>query len=262
MKIIDWKDYFQDSQEHTISGTIKIIEKFPMTPFPCERRIWIYLPPSYDQSTQHYPVIYMHDGQNLFDLLTSYSGEWQVDKNIDRLCHEHKTEGAIIIGIDNGGDTRFDEYIPSYQGDHYVDFIVTTLKPFIDQSFRTLPERETTGTAGSSLGGLISLYLGFKRPDVFSKIGAFSPSMDFAKDSFTGWSKTHDMKIYLDVGTQELLPYNSARHYADLVWGTYYQLILAGFGDEELRLLVDKDATHCEAAWAHRFPRAFLWLFA
>lgn len=261
MKIIDWKDYAKDSSGHTVTGNLKMIESFPIPQFDSVRRIWIYLPPNYDDSQDSYPVLYMHDGQNLFDQLTSYSGEWQIDKSMDQLFAENQTRGAIVVGIDNGGETRFEEYIPKYQGDRYLNFIVHTLKPFIDKNFRTLPDRNHTGTAGSSLGGLISLYMGLKRSDVFSKIAAFSPAMSFAGESFNGCIKVQDMKIYLDVGTQESLPYNSYRKYAHLVWVTYYQLICAGFSNEELKLIVDKDAGHEEAAWGKRFPKAFLWLF-
>jgi len=262
MDIVDWKDYAQNPGEHTVTGYMKIIEKFPMPQFNTVRRIWIYLPPDYDESMQAYPVLYMHDGQNLFDEITSYSGEWKIDKSMDRLFAQQKIAGTIVVGIDNGGDARFEEYVPKCQGDKYLNFVVHTLKPFIDKTFRTLSGRDHTGTAGSSLGGLISLYMGLKRSDIFSKIGAFSPAMSFAGDSFNSCIKIQNMKIYLDVGTQESLPYNSYRKYAHLVWVTYYQLICAGFSNEELKLIVDKDAGHEEAAWARRFPNAFLWLFS
>lgn len=262
MEIIDWQEQVVGTGKKKIGGRIKIIENFPVPQFDNTRRIWIYLPPDYEETQEGYPVLYMHDGQNLFDQATSYSGAWQIDKSLDGLYQEEKTRGIIVVGIDNGGETRFEEYIPKHQGDKYLNFVVHTLKPFIDKNFRTLPERQHTGTAGSSLGGLISLYMGLKRSDVFSKIAAFSPAMSFAGDSFNGCIKVQDMKIYLDVGTAEALPYNSYRKYAHLVWVTYYQLICAGFRNEELKLIVDKDAGHEEAAWARRFPDAFLWLFS
>jgi len=262
MKLIDWTEYVSNPKEHTVNGTMKIIEKFPMPQFQRQRRIWIYLPPNYHDADLTFPVIYMHDGQNLFDRLTSYSGEWCVDESMNRLCTEKRTRGAIVVGIDNGGEVRFDEYIPSYSGDKYLDFMVNNLKPYIDRAFRTKPSRAHTGTAGSSLGGLISLYMGLKRPDIFSKIGAFSPAMSFADDGFQNWVKEYDMKIYLDVGTNESLPYDSSRKYADLVWNTYYQLLTNGFGNDEVKLVVEKDAGHNEEAWARRFPEAFLWLFS
>ncbi len=261
MKIIDWEDYIPNPQQHTVTGNIKIIEWFPLRQLGRYRRIWIYLPPGYEQSKQRYPVLYMHDGQNLFDQVTSYSGEWQVDESLNRLCKKNRTKGVIVVGIDNGGGARFDEYIPDYSGDKYAACIVDTLKPFIDSQFRTLPGREHTGTAGSSLGGLISLYMGYTHPDVFSRIGAFSPAMHFAGECLDGWHKQADMKIYLDVGTREHLSYNSAREYADFVWDSYYRLICAGFSQKEVKLVVEKDAAHNEADWARRFPDAFLWLF-
>ncbi len=261
MKLVDWTEYVSKPEEHTVSGAMKIIESFPMHEFQRQRRIWIYLPPGYEKIEERFPVLYMHDGQNLFDALTSYSGEWQIDESINHLCAKQITKGAIVVGIDNGGETRFDEYIPSYNGDKYLDFIVNNLKPYIDRAFRTQPGREHTGLAGSSLGGLISLYMGLKRPDVFSKLGVFSPAMSFAGDSFKDFGKKYDMKIYLDVGTKESLPYDSSRKYADLVWNTYYHLLDKGFRNDEVQFLVEKDAGHNEEAWARRFPNAFLWLF-
>ena len=197
MDIVNGKDNAKNSSGHTVSGYLKIIEKFPVPQFDSIRRIWIYLPPNYDESQECYPGLYMHDGQNLFDQLTSYSGEWQIDKSLDQLFAQQQTRGAIVVGIDNGGESRFEEYIPKYQGDKYLNFVVHTLKPFIDKNFRTLPDRDNTGTAGSSLGGLISLYMGLKRSDIFSKIAAFSPAMSFAGESFNGCIKVQDMKIYL-----------------------------------------------------------------
>jgi predicted alpha/beta superfamily hydrolase len=204
----------------------------------------------------------MHDGQNLFDSTTSHVGEWHVDKTLDKLFYEKSLSGIIVVGIDNGRESRIDEYIPSKKGRYYACFISNTLKPYIDKRFRTLPGREYTGVMGSSLGGLISLYMGAKYPHIFSKIGAVSPAMYFSGDSLKNVSRKLDMKIYMDVGTKEDLPYTTARQYADDVWKTYFQLICAGFSSDEMRLIVDKDAAHCEAAWSRRFASTIKWLYA
>lgn len=262
MQPYNWKEAAsRQGQITTALENIWVINEFHIPQLNRNRRIWIYLPPDYELTDLRYPVLYMHDGQNLFDVSTSYSGEWEIDKTLDRLFGEQKLSGLIVVGIDNGADKRMEEYIPSQEGERYASFIVDTLKPFIDQNLRTLPQREFTGVAGSSLGGLISLFLGLNWPDVFSKVGAFSPAMHFADNVLAGVEKRASMKLYLDVGTKEYLSYTGAQQYADHVWNCYYHLLTAGFDNNELCFIVEKDATHNEAAWAGRFAEAVLWLY-
>lgn len=148
-----------------------------------EKTIRILLPCDYEKNDLNYPVLYMLDGQNLFDETMSHSGEWGVDEAMDSLCNIHKMQ-AIIIGIDHAGEERIAEYSPypiqdyvtQPQGDAFAEFVVNTLKPFIDSSYRTQPEREFTGIAGSSMGGVMSMYMVMKYNNVFSKAGVFSPA--------------------------------------------------------------------------------------
>ena len=144
------------------------------------RDIHVYLPPSYANSGRHYPVVYMHDGQNLFDHAMSFAGEWGVDETLERIAHEGVE--AIVVGVPNMGAARTNEYSPyrddrlgGGHGDAYVRFLTDTLKPLVDQQFRTRREPEHTGLAGSSMGGLISLYGFLRRPDVFGFAGVMSP---------------------------------------------------------------------------------------
>lgn len=143
------------------------------------RRIWVYLPADYHQSHKRYPVLYMHDGQNLFDKLTAPYGEWGVDEFLDSVVDPRK---CIIVGVDHGGNTRLTEYNPwdsrfgKGEGEAYVNFLVYSLKPHIDSAFRTKPGRKYTSVAGSSMGGLISYYAAVKHPDVFGSAGVFSPA--------------------------------------------------------------------------------------
>lgn len=185
-KVYHWRDYVEETGvgTHTIVGNIITFKmKIPQLDNR-ERRIWVYLPPDYNQSNRRYPVLYMHDGQNLFDQATSFAGEWQVDETLERLFKE-KGFAIIVVGIDNGGERRIDEYSPwvnseygrGGEGDAYVRFIVETLKPYIDSKYRTLPNE--TGIMGSSLGGLISIYAGFKYPEVFKYVGAMSSAFWF-----------------------------------------------------------------------------------
>lgn len=262
LKIKDWKEETAKKGYHsTTIGNVKVIDNFHIPQLKLKRRVWIYLPPDYEMSGKRYPTLYMHDGQNLFDEATSYVGEWKVDKILDYLFYKQHLEGVIVVGIDNGSEKRLSEYVPSKKGRQYAKFLAETLKPFIDEHFRTLPEREFTGVAGSSLGGLMSLYMAKYHAETFSKIGAFSPAMAFAKSDFKTIEKIDDMKIYMDVGTSENLPYMDAKKYADEVWNTYYAFICSGFNHDELKFIVEKDAPHNEEAWSMRFASAIHWLY-
>lgn len=233
-----------------------------------DRRVWVYLPPDYASSGRRYPVLYMHDGQNLFDPDTAYCGEWGVDKSLDALFREGRTKGAIVVGIDNGGTERWNEYSPWCRmdgtgrcgGGKYARFIIDTLKPLIDKKFRTLPGRESTGTAGSSLGATISFYLALKYPAVFSRAGLLSPSFWFAREEAFGFAKKaavrRDLRIYMDVGTDE------GDHRDDyLADARAMSELLSKKKKVEQRFIVDEGGIHNETAWAARFPGAFLWLF-
>lgn len=232
------------------------------------RRIWVYLPPDYQRTDRHYPVLYMQDGQNLFDPRASYCGEWGVDKALDALFREEKTGGAIVAGIDNGGTARWEEYSPwcnldgtgQCGGDKYARFLVEALKPLIDKRFRTLPGREHTGVAGSSLGGTISFYTALKYPEIFSRAGLFSPTFWFARDKAVSLAKAagakHDMRIYMDVGTKE--GWHEDEYLAD---ARAMSVLFSKKKRIAQRLVVDEGGIHNESAWARRFPSAFLWLF-
>lgn len=228
------------------------------------RRIWLYLPPDYETSGKDYPVLYMHDGQNLFDLYTSFAGEWEVDETLNSLYNAGK-EVPIVVGIDNGGADRIAEYTPwpnqqygGGDGDLYAQFIVETLKPFVDQNYRTKPQREFTGVMGSSLGGLISHYIGLKYQDIFSKAGVFSPSFWFSDSSYifayqTG--KIHPMRYYMMGGTNES---GGLVQQMNQMMDT---LQAAGFTDPELFLKVVPGGQHNELLWRTQFGQAYQWLY-
>ncbi len=154
------------------------------------RTLRIYLPPSYVTSDRRYPVIYMHDGQNLFDAASSFAGEWGVDETLDALARTHRFE-AIVVGIDNGGDKRMNELnawphreFGAAEGAQYLAFVVDVVKPHIDQHYRTEPDRGSTAIIGSSMGGLASHYAIQARPDVFGMAGVLSPSYWVARPIF------------------------------------------------------------------------------
>jgi predicted alpha/beta superfamily hydrolase len=172
------------------------------------RKIWLYLPKNYENSTKKYPVIYMHDAQNLFDAKTSYSGEWNVDEKLDSLNAQ-----VIVVGIEHGNDKRLEELTPfkneKYGGgnaDKYLEFIVNILKPEIDKKYRTKSSAKNTTIMGSSLGGLTSFYAAIKYPNIFGKAGIFSPAFWINRKEINEYmenSKKLKTKIYFLCGDSE-----------------------------------------------------------
>ena len=223
INIEGWKDLFASSSQpkkSTANKNVRIIDTaFFIPQLSRTRRVWVYLPPSYNSSSKKYPVLYMHDGQNVFDDATSFSGEWGVDEAIDTLGLKYKE--CIVVGIDNGGDKRLNEYCPYDftlngiaannktnigEGHKYVDFLVKTLKPFIDKKYRTLKDQKNTFTAGSSMGGLISMYAVLEYPKVFGGAGVFSPAFWVGPkifDDIKAKGKKVNAKIYFYAGDAE-----------------------------------------------------------
>jgi predicted alpha/beta superfamily hydrolase len=229
-----------------------------------KRKIWLYLPKDYVASSRSYPVLYMHDGQNLFDKKTSFSGEWKIDESLDSMFVRGDF-GCIVVGIDNGGSNRLNEYSPwinaqygGGDGDEYIDFIVQTLKPYIDQSYRTLSDRDNTAMLGSSMGGLITMYAGIRYPDVFGRVGAFSSSYWFSGDSYRQVSDTGvkgTSYFYMLAGEQE-----GGQQTGDMN-KMYQTLLLAGASADQLSKTAHADGKHSEWYWAREFPKAYKWLF-
>ncbi len=262
--ILNWADH-SGGGNSTAASNVKIIStNFFIPQLNRTRRIWMYFPPDYEISTSNYPVIYMHDGQNLFDAGTSFSGEWEVDETLNKLAAQGKSV-PIVVGIDNGGSYRIAEYTPwpntqygGGDGDKYMEFIVETLKPFIDQNYRTLPDRENTALLGSSLGGLISHYGILKYQQVFGKAGLFSPSYWYS-DSI--WSFTHEQvkqypsRIYQLCGTNE-----SSGMVADMQ-RMNDSLVKSGYGQENIFNKIVSGGQHNEKLWKESFGEAYLWLF-
>ncbi len=272
------------------------IETFNVTiPYTgLQRRVWVYLPSEYALNEERYPVLYMHDGQNLFEESTSYCGViWDAHTAVERAMVKGLTDGVIIVAMDNAASEneetvgRMDEYSPWVNtevkdsllagiitrdaggyGDQYAKFIVEKLKPIIDEKYRTLPDRDNTGIAGSSMGAIISLYTALEYEDVFSKVGVLSPATWFCEKDLMKLIKEHapdiPIKWYVDVGTNETSN-ESIEGFSDLyVKGAmeiYESLLHVGVKEENLKLVVDEGAYHNEDAWARRFPDAFEWLF-
>lgn len=188
--------------QSTAADHVKIIsEHFEMPQLNTTRRIWIYLPPDYQNPHKHFPVIYLHDGQNLFDAKTSYAGEWEADEALNRLS-QATGKGIIAVGIDNGGDRRIAELSPfknekygGGEGEKYVRFITETLKPYIDRHYRTKSNKKNTMIGGSSLGALISVYAAVAHPSTFGKVLAFSPAFWFNSKDLSPWILSSNSRL-------------------------------------------------------------------
>lgn len=277
LKKVDWRPYydiFYERQRHSISGNIKIAQNVYSPQLKNQRDILVYLPPSYDQSQNHYPVLYMHDGYNLFDEATSFTGEWYVDETMEKLSAEENLE-AIVVGIPSMGPERLAEYSPFVdhlhgggRGEAYLSFMVHTLKPLIDTAFRTLPDKRHTGIFGSSMGGLISLYAFFRFPAVFGFAGVMSPSLWFANRAIFDYiehAPYQEGKIYLDAGTREMgghwpdqtVMRSRSRRYYGRVRRMKRILVKKGYRPtRNLLHIEDAGGGHNEGAWAFRLPNA------
>ena len=251
----------QDAKEPTQSTASKQVSTFTIEApqLQTTKKIWMYVPENYLTSKKKFSVIYMHDAQNLFDTKTSYSGEWNVDEKLDSLKAQ-----VIIVGIEHGNTKRIDELTPfkneKYGGgkaDSYLEFIVKTLKPQIDATFRTKTKKRNTIIMGSSLGGLTSYYAVLKYPKVFGKAGVFSPSFWFTKDIYnlTENSKKIKSKIYFLCGDTE-----SDDMVADLNRIEYLLNSNRCYCLNLNEKKIVKGGQHNEKLWRDNFIKAVLWL--
>lgn len=263
--IESWED-MSDRKNTNPSSRVQIIARdYAMPQLGRTRRIWIYLPEAYQKEPQRYfPVLYLQDGQNIFDAATSYAGEWYVDESMDQL-QEAGVPGAIIVAIDNGGVLRMNEYSPwnhprfgDGEGAEYVQFIVETLKPYIDTHYRTLSGPEHTGIMGSSMGGLISLYAVVEHQDVFGKAAIFSPSLWYSKEAFRhvqAKGNQKNPKLFLAAGRLE------GPHVIRDLNRLHQTLLKSGFSEAFIKKEIHEDGKHQEWYWAREFPSAYEWLF-
>lgn len=250
----------QAAQKMIASNNVYIIDKaFYMPQLKRSRRIWLYLPPDYHASKQHYPVLYMQDGQNLFEDWSAFGEEWGVDETLDEM-----KATCIVVGIDNGIEKRMNEYTlhnheryGAGEGAHYLSFLVHTLKPYIDETYRTLPGRAHTFIAGSSLGGLISFYASLHYPDVFGAAGIFSPAFWIApqilEEIKSGVAENnHTQRFYFYYGENE--GHEMAAHASAVID------LLKTYERYRVKTVVKTDGIHSEAEWRAVFPHFYNWL--
>lgn len=263
-----WKDQFASAvsaKKSTANKNVRIIDTaFYIPQLQRTRRVWIYLPETYQGSRKKYPVLYMHDGQNVFEDSSSFSGEWGVDEALDTLGRTFKE--SIVVAIDNGGSKRLNEYCPydfslqggqhgKGEGDLYIKFLAKTLKPFIDRKYRTLKDKKNTFVAGSSMGGLISMYAVLKYPKVFGGAGVFSPAFWVGPkifDDIKAKGKKMNAKIYFYAGDAEgetMVPmtikaFNETHHVSK----------------SKMETVIRAGGKHNEPRWRQEFPLFYEWI--
>ena len=264
-------------QPHTLTGDIRFHKSFHSNILNNDRDVVVYLPPDYEAHTEkHYPVFYLHDGQNLFDGATSFipGQEWRADEAAQSLIALGKIEPLIIVGIYNTGKDRIDEYTPAVdakykmggKADLYGRLLVEELKPFIDAHYRTLKDARHTGLGGSSLGGLVSLYLGLKYPQVFGRLAVVSPSVWFADHQILHYvealAKKPQVRIWLDIGTKEGRDAEEAQKTVSDTRLLKEALVRKGWKTgSNLSYFEAEGAEHNERAWAARFESILKYLF-
>ncbi|MCW8328641.1 alpha/beta hydrolase [Photobacterium sp. SDRW27] len=265
-----------------------LIPDFEIPQLNRQRLIRIYLPIDYHSSNKHYPVIYMHDGQNVFEPALCISGmSWQAGEHLDQIQTQGQTGGIILVTVDNSplhnGLGRMNEYSPWHynpipelsgwsdikqsmggEGEAYSAFIADTLKPFIDQHYRTRPEREYTTVAGSSMGGLISLYIALRYQAIFGNAGVFSPAFWFAEarmcDFLNQTAISYPLNIYMDIGTAETSDQSITSFPSLYLEGAkrLHRQLQSKSTQINCSLLIDNKAVHSESAWARRYPEMVL----
>lgn len=258
------------------TGDLRLHE-FHSRTFHNTRFLRVWLPPGYENpenATRRYPVLYLNDGQNLFEPATSFTGvEWQADEAADRLVREGVVPALILVGIDNAARDRIREYMPHrslhpmivrVQGTRYPNFLIKEVMPFVARNYRVATGPENTGLGGSSLGALICLYTAAVRPGVIGRLLLESPSLwasnrQLIRESraVTRWPS----RIFLATGTAESGRPDQDRSMVDDVRELAAIFRRAGVDDRHLKLVVENGATHHESAWARRFPEALSFLF-
>lgn len=277
IKFNGWSQDNRNIQDtDTLIGNLNSYSDFPMPQLNRTGEFYVLLPESYEENAaRRYPVIYMLDGQNLFTEANSYSYEWRVDEIVKELGLE-----VIVVGVANG-ENRWQEYNPwdtvnfagaelKGLGKQTIAFIKASLKPYIDEQFRTLTSSQDTALIGSSLGGLMALYAGTEHADTFGKVAAFSPSFSFKSIEGQNQLDSEDSNLFAAISALKAAP--TSKIYFDmgeveygsfaLVDSLYKKLVDAGITETQLKLVKDKHGRHCELDWSKRLPMALTWLLA
>jgi predicted alpha/beta superfamily hydrolase len=275
LTVARWADQTTTPAKHTLTGNVRYLRAVASNFLSRKRDIIVWLPPDYDENPKgRYPVLYMHDGQNLMDAATSYTGaEWRVDEAAQQLVGAQQVEPLIIVGVYNTED-RFAEYtqvkdsgefanLGGGNADAYGRFLVEELKPMIDRTFRTKTGAQDTGLVGSSLGGLVTLHLGLKYPNVFRRLGVVSPSVFWGNKDIVArvkaLKKKQPLKIWVDIGTEES---KGSQETVDDTRMLRAALVAEGWVEgKDLQYVEVAGAIHTETAWADRIDDILKYLY-
>lgn len=230
-----------------------------------KRRIWALLPHDYYDTDKRYPVLYLQDAQNLFDDDAPF-GSWSIDRHLMEMS-VNGTGQLVVIAVDHGGRERIQEYSPYHhrkfgegQGKSYANFIIETLKPYVDSHYRTRPERDYSGIGGSSMGGLISAYIGIVHPTWFSRLMIFSPSFWYSDEIYFDafkYNYTLPMRMFIYAGERESRFMSQHIH-------QFHRAVQHGSFSTNLttfNIVIDPHGQHQEKYWGDIFPAAVKWLF-
>lgn len=278
IEVPHWRDQASPTPADTKRARdtdVTVLGPFPIPSLGRDRYVSVYLPPNYhDEPDRRFPVLYMWDGQNLFDPATAFNMEWAVDETCDRMIKAGEMEPVIVVGVYNGGEHRLSELSPwrdarlgaMGEGHAFFRWVTGWLKSFIDTEYRTLSDPANTGVAGSSMGGLAALYCAYRYPLVFGRVAALSPAFWFARSQIFRYvasrPRPEGAKIYLDCGEKETARVHPKRNFYRVAASMVDLLRQQGFKDErDLRWVSDPRGTHSEYFWAHRIGPAIAWLW-
>ena len=254
--------------DHTLTGQFRTHARFRSRFLPHERTLLVYLPPGYKpRAAKRYPVLYLHDGQNVFDKATSFAEEWHVDETAQALTESGQIEPLIVVAIYNTGEHRIDEYAPTKVpdkggggADRYGRMLVEEIKPLMDEKYKTLPSAASTGLGGSSMGGLLTMHLALKYPTVFNKLAVLSPSVWWDDRviirEVQSLTAKVPLRIWLDAGTGEgpdVLA--DARALRDALLAKGWVM------DHDLRYVEAEGAQHNEQSWGARVGEVLKYLY-
>jgi len=263
-KVAKWRKNWLPYRPSQLPKIHLISEEFEIPQLNKTRKIWALLPHDYDTSEESYPVLYLQDAQNLFNENTDF-GNWEIDKKL-AVMSDYGIGKIIIIAVAHAESERLQEYnvgqtlLGAGSGKQYIRFLTDTLKPFVDKTFRTRSDRESTGIGGSSMGGLVSIFSGLIYPEVFGKLMVFSPSLwviPKIKLGFLDFFEPSETRLYLYAGGDESDTMIS--HVTKLRKRLLKRESLQG--KMKIRLSINMDGKHNEVYWSDEFPKAIEWLF-
>ena len=263
-KVAKWRKNWLPYRPSQLPIIRLISEEFEIPQLNKTRKVWALLPHDYNNSDESYPVLYLQDAQNLFDENAAF-GSWQIDKKL-AVMSDYGIGKIIIIAVEHGESERLQEYnvgktvLGVGSGKKYIRFITDTLKPFVDKTYRTKPERESTGIGGSSMGGLVSIFSGLIYPEVFGKLMVFSPSLwviPKIKLGFLDIFEPQETRLYLYAGGDE--SETMVKHVTKFRKRLLKRESLKG--KMKVHLSINEEGKHNETYWSDEFPKAIEWLF-